>query len=534
VAAQPPAQCFDGSDLTEGTSNAPTGQNCWIEFAPTNPISITGQTVHVFTYSAGATYTLGGATTAAPAIGWTTVDKGTATQISATSPLRKTQDAVDTACGISVVAIGGTQNQYWLADNTGEDYDLMLDSPTQNYATINPLYPGASTTKANLNTANTTGKPTILGIAGNVSVGGASVAWDGTEAGWNSSGSINFGQQPNGFDNFSASELPAAPIPNGRDHFQAITDTGANILTAAQTAFPNGLWWIKDRVNSNQHQFVDSVRGGDLALNCPASGPETAYGAPAGSSVAWCWNAPEVFTPTGTNLTNLSGKRNVAAGFSIVTATGSNIDPSSFTHGLTQQPEFVISKSLDASYDWGVYHIGLTDAPGPTNYMLRLNSDTSEVDRGSMYWDLVTNPGSVTMGSYGENASNASYVYYCWHSVPGYSAFGSFTGNSSADGPMILTGFRPAWICYKVINQNNDWQIIDTNRDPINNNTSTVLRPNRPDGDNTNLLDSVDILSNGFKIRDGGGFNSTGWEISYACFAENPFGGDNIAPATAR
>ena len=26
-----------------------------------------------------------------------------------------------------------------LVDNTGEDYDLMQDSPTQNWATLNPL-----------------------------------------------------------------------------------------------------------------------------------------------------------------------------------------------------------------------------------------------------------------------------------------------------------------------------------------------------------------------------------------------------------
>ncbi len=101
-------------------------------------------------------------------------------------------------------------------DNLGANYDSMQDSPTQNYATINLLYPGASTSKANLTTANATGKPTILGIAGNVGVDGAAVAWDGTEAGWTSTGAINFGQQPSGFDEFSTSTMPAATIPAGR------------------------------------------------------------------------------------------------------------------------------------------------------------------------------------------------------------------------------------------------------------------------------------------------------------------------------
>ena len=94
------------------------------------------------------------------------------------------------------------------------DYDVMEDTPTQNYAVISPLYPGASTSKANLTTANATGKPTILGIAGSVGVNNASVAWDGTEAGWTSTGAINLGQQPGGLDEFSTRTMPANELPD--------------------------------------------------------------------------------------------------------------------------------------------------------------------------------------------------------------------------------------------------------------------------------------------------------------------------------
>ena len=83
---------------------------------------------------------------------------------------------------------------------------------------------------------------------------------------------------------------------------------------------------------------------------------------------------------------------------------------------------------------------------------------------------------------------------------------------------------------FKSINNSNSWQIIDTTRDPANNGTSTVLQPNEPADENTSILDSVDILSNGFKIRDSGGFNGSGWENIYAAFAENPF----QLPVTAR
>jgi hypothetical protein len=41
------------------------------------------------------------------------------------------------------------------------------------------------------------------------------------------------------------------------------------------------------------------------------------------------------------------------------------------------------------------------------------------------------------------------YVVYCFAPVDGYSSFGSYTGNGSADGPFVYTGFRPAWVLLK-------------------------------------------------------------------------------------
>jgi hypothetical protein len=42
-----------------------------------------------------------------------------------------------------------------------------------------------------------------------------------------------------------------------------------------------------------------------------------------------------------------------------------------------------------------------------------------------------------------------TYVAYCFAPVAGYSSFGSYTGNGSADGPFVYTGFRPALVLLK-------------------------------------------------------------------------------------
>jgi hypothetical protein len=48
-------------------------------------------------------------------------------------------------------------------------------------------------------------------------------------------------------------------------------------------------------------------------------------------------------------------------------------------------------------------------------------------------------------------------------------------------------------------------------------------------------IDGIDFLSNGFKIRTtDGNFNASGQFFVYSAFAENPFGGSNVAPVTAR
>ena len=98
-----------------------------------------------------------------------------------------------------------TATGFETADQDSPLYDIMQDSPAQNFATINPLYPGASTSNANLTTANATGKPTILGLPGN--------GWDGTEAGWTTTGDVDFGQRT-AADEISTRTMPAANLPD--------------------------------------------------------------------------------------------------------------------------------------------------------------------------------------------------------------------------------------------------------------------------------------------------------------------------------
>ena len=291
--------------------------------------------------------------------------------------------------------------------------------------------------------------------------------------------------------------------------------TGADsipILQAAQAAFPNGLWWIKDRANNNQHQLVDSVRGGNLALQCPTVGAETAYTAPDGNSVAWCWNY---------NDANPS-----VNGFEIIEQTIGNGN-ATINHQLGATPDFIISKCASgaaASTNFRVYHtsvgVGQSLLLGSTDAASALGQRVSAV--------------AATNFTYSMNvAGNSDMVFYAWRSIPGYSAFGTYSGSNTNDGNFSFLGFKPAFLLVKVINvggagTGSDWVIFDSTRNP-NNPTNTWLMPNDATAEGTDLV--VDFLSNGFKCRDSSGqLNGGGRNFVYAAFAQNPF----QAPVTAR
>jgi hypothetical protein len=128
------------------------------------------------------------------------------------------------------------------------------------------------------------------------------------------------------------------------------------------------------------------------------------------------------------------------------------------------------------------------------------------------------------------NGSGYQMVAYCWAAVPGYSAFGSYTGNGSTDGPFIYTGFRPRFLMIKNITNAQPWMMIDTARNTYNV-SGDYLQSNSSGVENalSTVASSValDILSNGFKLRNSasssGYTNASGDNYVYAAFAEAPF-----------
>jgi hypothetical protein len=166
---------------------------------------------------------------------------------------------------------------------------------------------------------------------------------------------------------------------------------------------------------------------------------------------------------------------------------------------------------------WNVRHISIPVA----NYIFLESTGAAGTD--ATVWNSTAPTSSeFSIGTNGNiNVNTNTYVAYCFAPIAGYSAFGSYTGNASSDGPFVYTGFRPRWVLIKNTGQANDWFVMDSSMNTYNV-VGEYLYPNSSAVSATNSW--IDFLSNGFKIRSTAtGNNNSGIVQIYAAFAENPF-----------
>jgi hypothetical protein len=221
-------------------------------------------------------------------------------------------------------------------------------------------------------------------------------------------------------------------------------------------------------------------------------------------------------------------RANPSAGFSIVSYTGNGTNGATVGHGLSGvENGMIIVKNRSSTLGpwWAVFHTSLT-----TGKVVGLNSSQAEFDETYLTRGIIesvtSSTYSCTAGSAGNQTANGNgdtHIAYCFAPVEGYSAFGSYTGNGSTDGPFVFTGMRPKWLLLKRTDSAKSWQVIDTERS-AHNVTDDRLFPDDSGAESSSSNFNLDILSNGFKCRTAhDSTNVSGGTYIYAAFAENPF-----------
>jgi hypothetical protein len=319
--------------------------------------------------------------------------------------------------------------------------------------------------------------------------------------------------------------------------------TGNKALT---TGHSTDMVWIKFRDYAYDHRIYDDVRGVTKKIIPNKTDAEStttdlvsfdANGFTVGNNlntsgegglVGWSWKA------NGAGVSNTDGSitstvsASTTSGFSIVTWSGTSSN-GTIGHGLGVAPKVIICFGYSSGGNsWTVGHNSLS-----WNNGIYLESTTSFSN--STLWNNTAPTNNVfSVGSFSGTNSSQSMIAYCFAEKKSFSKFGSYTGNGSADGTFVYTGFKPAYVLTKRTDGNYIWSITDGVRNPYNP-TSLSLQPEYSDAESGWSPLELDFLSNGFKLRTSSAQkNGSGSPFIYMAFAENPLVGTNNIPATAR
>jgi hypothetical protein len=344
-------------------------------------------------------------------------------------------------------------------------------------------------------------------------------------------------------------------INKGSSYFNTVLYTG-NGATQSITGvgFKPDFVWIKGRSFADHHTLNDAVRGVNKQLYSNLAYAEgtatdclTAFNADgfsvglnvivnqsAATLVAWNWLGANttVSNTSGTLTSTVSA--NPTAGFSIVSYTGDGVNNRTVGHGLGATPKFIIIKNRSAGTAfWSVINSRSTST-SDTN-ILYLNRTDAEADDTNIMGTNLPNSTTFGIGDYaGVNVNAQNFIAYCFAPIKGYSAMGQYTGNGSADGTFVYTGFKPAFLIIKESSAAGaQWYMYDNKTAPFNL-VNANLFPNLNNGTNSGN-NQVDFYSNGFKMRSSNtDTNNSGNTYIYITFAENPFVSSTQIPTTAR
>jgi hypothetical protein len=344
--------------------------------------------------------------------------------------------------------------------------------------------------------------------------------------------SLNAGQRPfvatatTGFKAICTTNLPTPSIQKPSKYMDVVAYTGTGASNSISSlGFSPDLVWIKNRGGATSHAIHDTTRGTQNQLSSDTTGD-----AVTSSSGLTSFDASG-FTIGTSTLVNTSGTQYVAwawdeaptAGMDVIAYTGNGANRT-IAHNLGVAPKMIIVKArttAGADQGWPVYHASNTAAP-ETDYLL-LNSNAATADLDTVWNDTAPTSSVFSIGTSAlVNTNNDTYIAYCFSEIEGYSRFGSYTGNGSADGPFVWCGFRPKWVMVKETGAIGAWFIIDSERSYNGLSSNMFLSPNTTNSDYGN--EPIDILSNGFKPRfAGGSTNGNTDSLIFAAFAESPF-----------
>lgn len=251
------------------------------------------------------------------------------------------------------------------------------------------------------------------------------------------------------------------------DVFSVLPYTGNSGAQSLVTSIPNfstagGLFWAKYRAGSPgnaSHNLWDTARGTSGRLFT-----DQAVGADLAATIT-SFDANGVTLPgayANTSNTTYGGWFFTRASkfFDCVTFTSNSTANQRISHSLGIAPGMILVKSISTTEDWRVYHVS-----NGINSLGVMNT-TAAFASAPGSWG-TSNPTTSDFGINSAALGGTTYIAYIFahdSSANGLIQCGTYTGNGSASGPVISTGWEPQYVMVKCSSSTGDWMMMDSNR----------------------------------------------------------------------
>ena len=298
---------------------------------------------------------------------------------------------------------------------------------------------------------------------------------------------------------------------------------GAGEALDIQDDKAEGTW---NGASSSQYGDVTAVGSDTITVNDGSSASSGGYVNHSGRSyMLYAFKAGTSFTNnSGTNSATITttGQHNADSKFAVFTYSGNNTDNAKIFHPLEAVPDFLVVKRRDSDGGWYVYHSANTSAP-ETEY-LRWNLTDATTDSDATWsHDAPTSTLITLKDNDACNGSGATYVAYAWANGDSFSS-GYYEGNGNADGPRIYCPFRPQIVITKRTDSADNWRLVDTTRSSDNDGSTIGFKMNAGDAEADAGNRNIDMLSNGFKIRDTDvDTNASSGDYIWCAWSHTPF-----------
>ena len=288
-----------------------------------------------------------------------------------------------------------------------------------------------------------------------------------------------------------------------------------NIVNGIDLAGEGGMTWIKVR-SAQWHRLYDTERGYTHQLSTNSTNAQ-------GTSDATKFTSfnSDGFT-VGTSQNNTSAEdfvswtfRKAEKFFDVVTYTGTDATRT-ISHALKGPVGTIFVKCTSTNgTNWVVYHKNLL-----ATQELYLNNSSAK-STNSRFGVAPTDTVFTVTGSDPDiNGNGLTYVAYLFADNTAEDAdnqmikCGIYTGNGSANGPVIDLGWEPQYLIVKSASHSDQWVVVDSMRGIVDGGADARLFPNLNNAEDP--YDFTSVQAEGFKITTtAGNYNTNGGTYIY-------------------